>query len=291
MILLEAERLRSLGKKLPYPLKSSIKWTVRQPARSKHNAEVARARYRIDAAGRSGSTVRLLDYQVRINQGVAPSDLYEDIFVNRVYDFESDRTDPLILDCGSNIGMSVLFFKHRYPNSRIVAFEPDPTILNFLHENIALNNLEDVDVVNAALAAREGSITLNSDGGAASHLVGFQPDGSSTEWVPFVVPCVRLSDYVTENVDFMKMNIEGAEYEVLAECEPVIRRIHQMNIEYHRLPGVPCTLHAILDLLHRNGFTYVVSDFGIAMYGSARPPANVDPDTMYWRQIFARQID
>ena len=82
----------------------------------------------------------------------------------------------------------------------------------------------------------------------------------------------------------MKMNIEGAEYEVLSECEPVLDHIRELNIEYHRLPGVPCTLHDILDLLHRKGFVYTVSDFGIAMYGSAQPPVHLDPQARWWRQ-------
>ena len=285
----DRERLRSVGKALPYPLRAAIKWGMRQPARGKKSAELATAKYRIDAAGRSGKTVRLLDFDVHINHGPTPYELYEDIFVNHVYDFVADRPDPRILDCGGNIGMSALYFKHLYPQARIVSFEPDPSILGFLHENIEHNGLKDVEIVNAALAAQEGTITLSSDGGVASHLEGYRPEGSSTEWISFDVPCVKLSGYLDEPVDFMKMNIEGAEYEVLSECEPHIRQIEQMNIEYHRLPGVPCTLHEILDLLHRNGFTYVVSDFGLAMYGSARPPARVDPQALYWRQIYARQ--
>jgi FkbM family methyltransferase len=286
---LDRERLRSVGKALPYPLRAAIKWGIRQPSRGRKSVELARTKYRIDAAGRSGKTVRLLDFDVHINHGPTPYQLYEDIFVNGVYDFVADRPDPRILDCGSNIGMSALYFKHLYPQARIVGFEPDPSILGFLRENIENNGLQDVEIVNAALAAQEGTITLSSDGGAASHLDRYRPEGSSTEWIPFDVPCVKLSDYLDERVDFMKMNIEGAEYEVLSECESRIGQIEQMNIEYHRLPGVPCTLHPILDLLHRNGFTYVVSDFGLVMYGSARPPARIDRHALYWRQIYAHQ--
>ena len=287
------ETLKSTAKTLPKPVQSVLKWGIKQPSKSKHALERARTKYtkyKIDAAGRSGKAVRLLDFDVLINRGPTPHDLYEDIFVNHVYDFEAERSDPLILDCGSNIGISVLYYKHRYPKARIIGFEPDPTILDYLQENIARNHLTDVQVVNAALASNPGTITLNSDSGAASHLTAYKPEDAS-EWTTFEVPCVRLSDYLTEPVDFMKMNIEGAEYEVLSECEPRIGQIREMSIEYHRLPGVPCTLHDILDLLHRNGFTYTVSDFGIAMYGSARPPVQLDPQARWWRQISARKID
>ena len=129
---------------------------------------------------------------------------------------------------------------------------------------------------------------LNSDGEVSSHLAAYKPDDGV--WQTFEVPCVRLSDYLDEPVDFMKMNIEGAEYEVLAECEPRIGQIREMNIEYHRLPGVPCTLHKILDLLDRNGFIYTVSDFGLTMYGSAHPPVRLDPQARFWRQIHAARV-
>ena len=240
-------------------------------------------------ASRKNGTVKLMGFDVRINQGLAPFDLYEDIVLNHVYDFQPETDSPRILDCGSNIGMSVLYFKHLYPNSTIVAFEPDPTILVYLKENVERNGLEGVDVIRAALAAEPGTLTLNSDGGVASHLSSYKPDNDSDYWTTFDVDTVRLSDYLAEPVDYMKMNIEGAEHEVLTEIEPVIRQIREMNIEYHRLPGVPCTLHAILELLDRNGFQYVVSDFGLAMYGRARPPATVESDAMFWRQIYARR--
>ena len=102
------------------------------PASTSKNAlGLAKSKHRINAAGRSGKPVRLFDYDVLINPGPTPADLYEDIFINRVYEFEASRPDPRIIDCGSNIGMSVLYFKHVYPEARIVGFEPDPTIMTF----------------------------------------------------------------------------------------------------------------------------------------------------------------
>src|SRR5436309_1804523 len=52
--------------------------------------------------------------------------LFAEIFINGSYLFHTDRSRPLILDCGSNIGMSILFFKKLYPEARIIGFEADP---------------------------------------------------------------------------------------------------------------------------------------------------------------------
>ena len=284
------EKSKSLVSKVPYPVRAFARWGAEQPREVQRSLHQAWDRYRIVAAGRKGEPVNIGDFQVRVNaDGLVPFDLYEDIFLNRVYDFDAQRSDPRVIDAGSNIGMSILYFKQCYPDARIIGFEPDPTIMPYLRENIDRNNLTNVEVINAALAAEPGTITLNSDGGASTHVASYHADDNKT-WQEFEVQTVQLSDYLDEAVDFMKMNIEGAEYEVLLEAEPKLRQIREMNIEYHRLPGVPCTLHQILDLLHRNGFMYVVSDFGLAMYGSTRPPARVDPDARFWRQVYACRV-
>lgn len=279
----------AIRKFVPIPLRPAARWAAHLPKRIQRALHLAGAKYRIDSAARHNTRARILHYDVRINKGTTPYYLYEDIFVNRVYHFEAQRPDPLILDCGSNMGMSVLYFKHVYPRSRIIAFEPDPTIFDYLRENIERNGLEDVRAERVALAATSGTLILNSDGEVASHLSQYPTPNLNT--TPFEVPAVRLSDYLTEPVDFMKMNIEGAEWEVLGDTEPKLRLIREMSIEYHRLPDVPCTLHAILDLLHRNGFTYVVSDFGLMMYGKPTPPARVNPGEVFWRQIYALRND
>lgn len=283
--------LKALVKRiLPSPVWATLRWVAERSARMKRTSELAWIRHRIHSAARRDKSVRLLRYKVRINKGNTPYDLYDDIFVNHVYYFEAQRADPFILDCGSNIGMSVLYFKHLYPRARVVAFEPDPTIFQYLRDNVAQNDLTDVQLVQAGLADKVGTVTFNSDGEVGSHIAAYRPEGSTVKWARHEVPCVRLRDYLAEPVDFIKMNIEGAEWEVLADCEPLLSQVREMNIEYHRLPGVPCTLHPILDLLHRNHFQYVVSDFGLAMYGDAQPPARVDSQARFWRQIYARRM-
>jgi FkbM family methyltransferase len=43
---------------------------------------------------------------------------------------------PVIIDCGGNIGLSVLYFKYLFPNSVITVFEPSPPVFEILKENI-----------------------------------------------------------------------------------------------------------------------------------------------------------
>jgi FkbM family methyltransferase len=240
---------------------------------------------------RPGALVRWRNYVVRINDGPNFCILCKDIFLNRIYHFESQRPDPLILDCGSNIGMSIIYFKDVYPGARIIGFEPDPLIFPYLEDNITLTRLTDVQLVRAAVAEQQGTLTFYSDGKYASCIAEHLAAGIPNGWTKHEVPCVRLRDYLTEPVDFLKMNIEGAEWAVLADSEERLRQVREMIIEYHHLPGLPRTLHDILALLNRQGFEYLINDFDSEANGGVRPPFRLTPKSRYFLLIYARRLD
>ena len=202
---------------------------------------------------------------MRINDGPNYYVQYKDEFVRGIYHFSSDRTDPTIIDAGSNIGMSVLYFKRLYPQARIIAFEPDPAIARLLHENIERNGLAGVTVVEAGLGAEPGELAFMPDGTAGGRL---DPEGE------LKVPVVRLSDYLTEPVDFLKMNIEGEELPVLTEAAATgrLRNIREMVLEYHGWAEGEQRLGQILELLDREGYRYMVHDFDAESNPVSKPP-------------------
>jgi tRNA G46 methylase TrmB len=69
-------------------------------------------------------------------------------------DFLTENETPLILDCGANIGISVLNYRRKYPSAKIIAFEPDPTFLPVLKKNLETNQAADVSIVEAAVWTR-----------------------------------------------------------------------------------------------------------------------------------------
>jgi FkbM family methyltransferase len=232
-----------------------------------------------------------MDYILRINDGPNFYVLYKDIFVHRIYHFEARRCDPFILDCGSNIGMSILYFKYFYPQAHVIGFEPDPAIFSYLRENITVNHLTDVQLVQAATAGQAGTLTFYSDGKYGSCIAEHLPDDIPKDWAKHEVPCVRLKDYLSKPIDFLKMNIEGAEYEVLADSEDRLQDVREMVIEYHHLPGLPRTLHKILELLDRQGFEYLINDFDSETNKNVWPPFRLTPESRYYLLIYAKRMD
>jgi FkbM family methyltransferase len=227
---------------------------------------------------------------IRINDGPNFFMQYKDIFVNRIYHFETASPAPTILDCGGNIGMSVLYYKLIYPQAKVTTFEPDPSVFGYLQDNVARHGMNDVQLVQAAVCGREGSLTFHSDGKYASNLAS-ETAPLEEGWTKQLVPCVRLSSYLTAPIEFLKINIEGAEWEALADSGERLRLVNEMVIEYHHLPGLPRTLHHILDLLDRQGFEYLINDFDSETNGGVQPPFRLTRETRYFLLIYAKRID
>lgn len=171
-----------------------------------------RAHYLL-GAGRPGGTVEsFLDYQVRITDGPNFYMQFKDEFVSRIYHFDADRPEPRIIDGGGNIGMSVLYFKRVYPGARITCFEPDPAIFAMLEENLARNGLSDVRLIKAGLSGEAGEVSFTPDGTSGGQVVS---SGGEIR-----VRVERLSDYLDEPVDFLKLNIEGEELPCCGRSPP-----------------------------------------------------------------------
>lgn len=186
--------------------------------------------------------------------------LFKDVFVSNEYFFESDNPNPVILDCGSNIGMSVLYFKFTHPGARITAFEPDPAAFSCLQKNIANNGLDSVQALEKAVTRRDGPIEFfDNPALPGSPIASTRADRGGPRRRIF--DGVALSTYVASEIDMLKLDVEGAEIDVLENLAETgaLSRIRQMAIEYHHhiSPGDD-RLAAALGILEAGGFRYQI---------------------------------
>lgn len=188
--------------------------------------------------------------------------IYYDVFKREVYRFTSDKESPFIIDCGANIGVTIVYFKHLFPKAKILAFEPNPQSAKYLRQNIANFKLDGVEVIRAALAKAEGEDNLQmprerDTSYEATLKSGFDLGGEEKS---IKVPLVRLSKYIDREVDFLKMDIEGGEEDVLTEIEPKLPQVRAITLEYHR---ESVSLPRISDLLKKYfSKLFVYTDIG-----------------------------
>lgn len=145
---------------------------------------------------------------------------------------------PLIIDCGANIGVSVLEWKTRWPQSQIICFEPDPFAFELLQANVDDNDIPGIRCVNAAVSDFDGETTLFGDIGHGSDARGNSIDaawGDRDGSDCVTVPCTRLSAYITDQpVSFLKMDVEGAEERVLKELGSKLGSVEAAYVEVHQ---------------------------------------------------------
>jgi len=185
--------------------------------------------------------------------------LFNEIYIGASYYFRADNDRPTILDCGSNIGLSVLFFKKLYPNAHIMAFEPDPATFALLCRNVA--GLSNVVPHQSALSDQAGGISFfrNADSNVSDlRMSALSSRFSGTE---IKVPAVRLSDYIDGEVDLLKLDVEGVEDRVISDLVATgkIRCIARAHIEYHHHIDTGADhLSTFLKQLEDSGFGYQI---------------------------------
>jgi FkbM family methyltransferase len=182
--------------------------------------------------------------------------LHNEIFVKLAYYFHAARPDPFVVDGGSNVGISVLFFKALYPDARVLAFEPARRAHALLVRNVERNDLHDVEVHRAALGRADANVPFfeDEDDPATFRMSTRRGRLPGTETT---VQQRRLSALVSEDVDLLKLDVEGAEEDVVDELveSGAIARVDQLIAEYHHHldPGRDF-LGRFLERLREQGF-------------------------------------
>lgn len=177
-----------------------------------------------------------------------------ELFAEETYRFKTDNPNPHIIDAGANIGLSIIYFKMLYPGSTIIAFEPDASIFPILQYNIS--DFDGIEAHEQAAWTEVVRLKFYSEGSlAGSSEIDFSGKGRKTE-----VESIRLRDEICKRpVDFLKIDIEGAENAVLFDIEDALFNVKNLFFEYHSVPAKPQRLGEILDLIRRAGFRYIIN--------------------------------
>ncbi|MEQ1762394.1 MAG: FkbM family methyltransferase [Pyrinomonadaceae bacterium] len=178
-----------------------------------------------------------------------------EIFVDEVYRYNPSGSSPVIIDCGANIGLSVVYFKELCPGAKIVAFEPDPAVFDLLKKNVLERSYTDVELVNEAVWVDNSILNFSAEGALGGKV---SDDKSKSELI--AVQGKRLRDVLDRDIDFLKLDIEGAEYAVLEDCKDLLGNVRNLFVEYHCDPDEDQRLHNILDWIANAGFRYYVTE-------------------------------
>ena len=170
--------------------------------------------------------------------------IYRQVLVDREYACSPTDAPGLIIDGGAHIGLTSLFFAQLFPSAQIIAVEPQKDNFALLSANTA--GLENVLPLNAAICHRRGPVAiLNSSARNWEFRTG--PAGDDE---PVTVPGVTIPDLMrrarADRVGILKLDIEGAEREVLNSSARWIDAVDTLLVELHdrTVPGCSRALFA-----------------------------------------------
>ncbi|WP_250285172.1 FkbM family methyltransferase [Frankia sp. CiP1_Cm_nod2] len=180
------------------------------------------------------------------------SDLFvlREVFVYGIYEFpyeEAGGEVRTVLDLGSNMGASPLYFSLRFPNARVVCVEPVPENAEELRVNAAANGFDWV-VEQAAVAGQPGEVRLFPSGWWASSSTTQSVAEARTAFrhrperdlalPPLAVRAVTVDQLLDaagwESADLLKVDVEGAEEQILLDGRPDwLRRVRVLALDIH----------------------------------------------------------
>jgi FkbM family methyltransferase len=142
--------------------------------------------------------------------------------------------DWAVIDVGAGIGDFAVMIASRCPKGTVHAYEPMADSFALLRDNVALNRVGNVVAHRAAVASREGRLTLRLPEGRPAVLARFVEGESGAD-------CARARDLASvldalpdSRCDFMKVDCEGCEFDLLMGAEPaLLHRIHRISVEVH----------------------------------------------------------
>lgn len=149
------------------------------------------------------------------------------------------KRGDVVVDCGAYFGEFTLYAaKAAGEEGRVIAFEPDPEVYKRLEANVALNGLSNVLLVRKGVWSKDDALKFTSDDIKGHSFMLAQP-GERAEALPVVSLDNELARLGVKRVDFIKMDIEGAEIEAIKGAR---RTLESNDVElaigsYHKVDG------------------------------------------------------
>lgn len=160
--------------------------------------------------------------------------------------------DHVVVDIGANIGAFTLAVCERYPHTRGVAVEPAPRTFAQLRSNLARNTGADsITAIQAAASPNNEPVIIYQPIGDSTRS-SIRAENAGDRAVALSVPSLTLHELLSpfDHVDFMKIDIEGAEYAIQQDIIRAVSRgnITRLVIEYHPADDPGSSAQLLTDL-------------------------------------------
>jgi len=172
---------------------------------------------------------------------------------------------PVFFDVGANIGTYTTWIAKLFPHSKIYAFEAQRLVFQMLCGNLAINNFDNCYTYNMAIGSKNGFITVsepnyysNEDFGIFSLIEEKIKEKSGNIYnIPLITIDSFVESYNINQVDFIKIDVEGMDLDVLQGATITISKYNpSIFIEYS--DNRTSILEKIVDYLGIDNYTFTI---------------------------------
>lgn len=163
---------------------------------------------------------------------------FYEIFLEGSYDplLEQIREGDVVLDAGANVGLFSLLASERVgPRGLVIAVEPNPANFASLSRHVRDNHCANVRIHQLAIGDRSDQEVTMAGTGVRAKIVRWEPSTPKSGG-EYTVKTVTIADLLRQEgvrLDFLKMDIEGAERVALAHMGPALEGLRAVAIEVH----------------------------------------------------------
>lgn len=195
----------------------------------------------------------------------------QDLFEQHVSHHIKNAT--IILDVGAHIGSHTLMYARVNPSSTILAFEPQEPVFGLLSRNVAANSLTHrIRLFNNAVGNQEKTVYMEGfsrdglnanrrieyDGPAMANIGGMSVSDDSVAGQ--AVQCITIDGLNLDACDYIKIDVEGYERQVLDGARETIRKFRPLIMYEHNEKHVPSSIvHSPHDLIQTMG-PYIIQN-------------------------------
>jgi FkbM family methyltransferase len=179
-------------------------------------------------------TVNVGGNRIYLRKKSVDQEVYDYVFKDKYHHpyIELTSANPVILDLGANIGLTAVDYQLLYPGATIYSYEMDVDNYELARKNCT--PYKSIHLFNKAVWYKEGVFTYNKSANADAYKLESLEGGSGT---PCEVATTSIKSIIEENnikwVDFVKLDIEGAELEVFQNDLSWLNKVSQTKIEVH----------------------------------------------------------
>ncbi len=165
----------------------------------------------------------------------------KETLIDRMYEKHGTTIQPgwVVVDIGAAIGEFTV--EAALAGARVHAFEPNPGSINILRQNVRANGLNGVETYNLGVWSHTDEIPLHFYNDEPLQAASGNRADAEVEDIKStsigVISLAELLEKVAEPINLLKLDCEGAEYEILLDQTPeVFEKIERIVMEYHDLP-------------------------------------------------------